>query len=115
MEKVLKYSILRYSPFSLPDKEAVLCILFSEETIGYHSFYYIQDLTQIQSFDDQLDLSILQDLLIGISEEAKETKFDIDSFIKFYINDYKFDKPRIITYQDLKETIATIKKVYFKS
>ena len=115
MEKVLKYSIFRYSPYLLPGKETVLGILFSEETTGYRSFYYTKDLTQIQFFDDKLDPSILQDLLIGISEEVKEEKFDIDSFIKFYINDYKFDKPRIITYQDLEETIATIKKAYFKS
>ena len=117
MKKILKFSILKYSPILSSGEEIILGIIFSEEAIGYHSFYYIQDLDHIKFFDDKLDLSILKDLLVGIKEEVDgewfDKDFNINSFIKFYINDYKFDDLQIIEYQDLEKAIVTLKKIYF--
>lgn len=118
MEKILKYSVLRYSPSLLSGERINLGIVFSEETTGYHSFYYAQNLSRIKRFDDELDLSVLKELLMGIEEEVEgdwfDKEFSIDSFVKFYINDYRFDDPQAIIYQDLEETITSLKKAYFR-
>lgn len=118
MEKILKYSVLRYSPSALAGERINIGIVFSEEATGYHSFYYAQNLSRIKRFDDELDLSVLKDLLQGIEEEVEGDWFDkgfsIDSFVKFYINDYRFDDPQAIIYLDLEETITSLKKAYFR-
>ena len=118
MEKVLRYSVLRYSPSLLSGEKINLGIVFSEESTGYHSFYYARNLSRINSFDDEIDIPVLKDFLIGIEEEVAgdwfSTGFDIDSFIRFYINDYKFDSTQAILYHDLEEMITTLKKTYFR-
>lgn len=118
MEKVLRYSVLRYSPSLLSGEKINLGIVFSEESTGYHSFYYARNLSRIKSFDDEIDIPVLKDFLVGIEEEVAgdwfSTGFDIDSFIRFYINDYKFDSTQAILYHDLEEMITTLKKTYFR-
>ena len=118
MEKVLKYSILRYSPSILAGEKINLGILFSEESVGYHSFYYTRNLGRIKSFDDELNKSVIKEFLLGIEEEItsewQDDYFDIDKYIKYYINDYKFESPQVIMYDDLNAVISRLKKAYFR-
>ncbi len=118
MEKVLKYSVLRYSPSILSGERINLGILFSEESIGFHSFYYTHRLNRIKSFDDEIDKSVLRDFLIGIEEEASgkwyHDSFDINKFTKYYINDFQFETPQAIIYDNLDTVITRLKKAYFR-
>ena len=118
MEKILKYSVLRYSPSTLSGERINLGILFSEESTGMHSFYYTKNLNRIKSFDDELDKTALKELLIGISKEVEgewnNTGFDIQKFTKYYINDFKFDRIQAITYETIEKIISELQKVYFR-
>lgn len=85
MSKLLKYSVLRYSPSVLSGESINLGILFSEENIGYYSFRFTRNLARIKSFDDELNREALFDLLTGIKEEvdleSNQKIFKIDRFI----------------------------------
>ena len=83
MEKVLKFSVLRYSPSSISGETINLGILFSDETCGFCSFKYAQKLERVLKFDDTLKREELVNLLGGIEEEVSSCNgqiFDIDSF-----------------------------------
>lgn len=118
MEKVLTYSVLRYSPSALSGERINLGILFAEESTGYHSFYYTQNLGRVKHFDDGLNTTILKEFLRGIEEEVagdwNKENFSIRKFVKYYINDYKFEKPQAIVYDNLKDTINSLVKTYFR-
>ena len=118
MEKVLKYSVLRYSPSAISGEKINLGILFAEESLGYHSFYYTKNLGRVKHFDDGLNPTILKDFLRGIEEEIagewNKEDFDIHKFIKYYINEYRFEKPQAIIYDDFKETMNRLVKTYFR-
>lgn len=118
MNKTLKYSVLRYSPAKVSGELINLGILFCEESINYHAFYYSKNIARILKFDDMLDSRVLKDFLYGImrdvEEYSNEMQFDIDDYVKFYINDYEFDKPKIIEYDDLDTIIGALKKTYFR-
>ena len=54
----------------------------------------------------------------GIEEEVagdwNKENFSIRKFVKYYINDYKFEKPQAIVYDNLKDTINSLVKTYFR-
>ncbi len=118
MKKTLKYSVLKYSPAKIPGEFINIGILFSEEAVNYHAFYYSKNIARITKFDDVIDANVLRDFLFGIKQDVEEydydENFDIDYYVKFYINDYKFEKPKTIEYEDLEEIIDALKKTYFR-
>ncbi len=116
MEKKLKYSVLRYTPSLLAGESINLGILFSDISSGFHSFYYSSNQSRIRSFDDEINPKTLKLLLEGIKVDVeKEGKeFILDDFIKFYINNYRFDTPKELNYKKLDETISDLKTVYFR-
>ena len=111
MERILKFSVLRYSPSSISGETINLGILFSDETCGFCSFKYAQKLERVLKFDDTLKREELLNLLGGIEEEVSSCNgqiFDIDSFVKFYINGYSFSKPQKIVYEDINAAIEEL-------
>lgn len=118
MSKLLKYSVLRYSPSVLSGESINLGILFSEENAGYYSFRFTRNLARIKNFDDELNREALFDLLTGIKEEvdleSSQKSFKIDRFIRFYINNYKFESPHTIVYDDLDGIVEDLYKSYFR-
>ena len=118
MEKLLKYSVLRYMPSKLSGEKINLGILFSEENTGYHSFYCTKNFQRIKYFDDELEKKTLRDFLTEIKEDVESEwnreNFDIDEFIKFYINSFCFEKTASIIYEDLDSMIESLKKAYFR-
>ena len=118
MEKLLKYSVLRYMPSQLSGEKINLGILFSEENTGYHSFYYTKNFQRIKNFDDELDKKTLRNFLEEIKEETEsewdKKRFNIDEFVKFYINNFYFEKTASIIYEDLESMVESLKKSYFR-
>lgn len=118
MSKLLKYSVLRYFPSIVAGESINLGILYSEEKTGYCSFRFTQNISRIKSFDDELDRDALLDLLKGIEEDVKSDsgkgKFNIDRFIKFYINNFRFDQPQTIVYEKLDTIVERLYKSYFR-
>ncbi len=116
MEKLLKYSVLRYSPSIISGERINLGILFSEESIGFHMFRYTARLSRVRNFDDEVDLKSLRALLRGIAKEVEGSNqdFDISAYIKYYINDFAFEKPNTIIYEDLDKTVNDLYGAYFR-
>ena len=118
MKKSLKYSVLKYShSASSPDKETNLGILFLEESTGYRFFYHVEDLERIAGLDEKLSKPAIKEFLLGVEEEVSDNwhgnSFDMERFIKYYINDYKFDTPKTVKYDDLDTAIAELIKTNF--
>ena len=116
MKKSLKYSILKYSPFTSPNKETNLGILFLEESTGYRFFYHVEDPERIAGLDEKLSKPAIKEFLLGIKEEVSDDRynngFDIDRFIKYYINDFRFDTTKTVQYDDLDTSIAGLIQNY---
>jgi len=62
---------------------------------------------------------MVKELLKQIKEDVEGTlfsydSFDIDDYVKFYINDFWFEKPKQIVYEDLTEVLDSLYKTYFR-
>jgi len=119
MDKVLKYSVLRYSPSTIAGEMINLGILFFEEDLDYREFRYSKKFSRLSSFDDEINIELVKKLLQSIKFEVERTvlnygRFCIESFTEYYINDYCFEKPKMIKYDDLHESIEMLNKAYFR-
>ena len=106
MEKILKYSVLRYSPSTFSGEKINLGIIFYDLQSGYREFKYSKKFSRLATFDDEIDLKMVKKLLQGIADDVAGNiftydKFDIDQYTKFFVSDFSFDKPKIIQYDYL--------------
>lgn len=117
-DRVLYYSVLRYKPYRLSGEVINLGILFSEPSVGFAKFYSINRFSRLASFDDEIDIKNVQDMLKSIKREVdsilKSRGFDIEKYIEFYIGKIAFDAPKMIQYEDLEERVAQIRKIYLR-
>ena len=116
-EKVLEYSVLRYSPST--GERINLGILFNEQQMHFMDFKFTKSLTRLSRFDDEININMVRLLLASIKEEVEGSIFDykeksINEFIKFYDNDFSFDPPLSITYEELNSTMERLMQVYFR-
>ena len=100
----LYYSIFKYK--SIP-----LGVLFHEPTFVHRAFKYIPDLHKFEVLCTEIDVKIVEKLLVGIKEQVEAAKsFNIEDFIRFYLNDFHFEEMRCEEYGDLDGTIERIVK-----
>lgn len=119
MEKLLKYSVLRYSPSTIAGEKINLGIIFCDEENGYREFRYSKKFSRLASFDDEIDIDMVKELLKGIQEDVEGTlftysDFDIDKYTKYYVNDFSFERPKAVAYDDLNEMVTRLHKTYFR-
>ena len=115
MKKTMEYSVLRYIPSQAAGEAINLGILFYDKPTGYCNFRHTQNYNRIIAFDREISKNNLEVLLEGIEQEViKDNKreFDINKFIKYYINSFKFEKPRLIEYEDLNEIQDELFRLY---
>lgn len=119
MKKVLRYSVLRYSPSKISGERINLGIAFSDEQQGIHEFRHTNKFKRIAEFDDELSIDVVKKLLKGIKTDIDNSlftngHFDLDEYIKFFINDFCFDEPKTIYYEDWDAAVERINKAYFR-
>lgn len=119
MGKFLKYSVLRYSPSKVAGEKINLGIIFSDMESDYKEFRYTKRFSRLSTFDDEIDISMVKKLLQSISDDVfgnifTYNSFDIDQYTRFFVNDFTFEKPKLIEYDDLNETIKKLHKTYFR-
>lgn len=119
MEKMLKYSVLRYSPSTVAGEKINLGIIFCDEENGYREFRYSKKFSRLANFDDEIDINMVKELLKGIQEDVEGTlftysDFDIANYTKYYVNDFCFDRPKTVAYDDLNEIVTRLYKTYFR-
>lgn len=114
MDKILKYSVLRYSPSNVSGEKINLGIIFYDVASGYSEFKYSKKLSRLSNFDDEIDVVIVKKLLQSIAEDVISMQFDIEQYTKYFVNDFSFDKPKLIQYTDLDDMIIRLYKTYFR-
>lgn len=119
MEKILKYSVLRYSPSAIAGEKINLGIIFYDIETGYREFKYSRRFSRLATFDDEIDVQMVKQLLQNISDEVARSmvegnNFDISEYTKFFISDFSFEEPKSISYEDLDEIIQNLHKTYFR-
>lgn len=97
--KQLEYSILKYHSQQF-NENIVLGILLSDKNNKQHNFYYIENLEILLKYKEEINCDLVKKLLESIKEETKNTNFDIHKFIKYYINDFYFEKIQIVNYNN---------------
>lgn len=116
MKKTLKYSILRYMPSHVTGESINLGILFYDQPTGRCQFRHTRNYNRIMAFDEEISRKSIEVLLEGIEQEVNKgnkESFDMDKFIKYYINNFKFEKPHSIEYDNLDETQERLFTEYF--
>jgi len=118
-KKMMKYSVLRYSPSRVAGEHINLGIIFDAPKDNYLEFRYVRKYARLAAFDDELNIDNVKTLLRNIKEDISGNifignTFDIEDYVKFYINDFCFEKPKTIAYDDVKEVIDTLHRSYFR-
>ena len=110
----LKYSVLRYSPSPISGEQINLGILICDESTDYREFYSTEKYSRLIAFDDELDIDLIHMLLCGIREVVTDMakKFDMEEFIRFYINAFHFDDIKSITYDEMDKTLEYLRITY---
>lgn len=119
MKKIMQYSVLRYSPRQITGEQINLGIIFDAPDDNYREFRWTKKFNRLTAFDDEVDVSVVKTLLQNIKEDVEGTVlsagvFDIEQYVKFYINDYHFEKPKKILYDDIHEIVESLNKTYFR-
>lgn len=104
MKKHVKYSVLRYSPSAVAGERINLGMVVYDELLNISKFRYTKQFRRINSFDDEIDISAVKHILQDIKDEIEGTHpdapMDIENFIRYYDNDFAFDSPKMIEYDD---------------
>ena len=118
MKNTLRYSVLRYSPSKIAGETINLGIIYADEQNDVREFKHTQKLARIKKFDDEISLDVVKDLLKGIQFDINNSllnrSFSLDEYIKFYINNFFFDEPKLIYYENWEATVERINKLYFR-
>ena len=105
----LHYSIFKY-------KTIPLGIIFHEPFIDYRAFQYTHDISRLSQLATEFDLDIVEKLLEGIKEEVEhKDAFDIEEFIRFYINDFHFEEIQIVCCDNIENMIAYLAKFHLST
>ena len=118
MKKHVIYSVLRYSPSAVADERINLGMVVYDELLNISKFRYTKQFRRINSFDDEIDISAVKHILQDIKDEIEgthaDTPMDVENFIRYYDNDFAFDSPKMIEYDDFDETFDRLFKIYFR-
>lgn len=119
MSKILKYSVLRYSPSTVSGERINLGIIFCDMESGYREFRYSRKYTRLLTFDDEIDLTMVKKMLQGIADDVQGNiftydTFDIEQYTKFFVNNFSFEKPKSICYDKLEDIMERLHKTYFR-
>lgn len=117
MKSTLKYSVLRYVPHIDSGESINIGILISDIDCKYKEFYYTSNLNRIKSFDDEVNIRRLKSYLNSMTKDVEMldfNSFNIDNYVRFYINSINFADVTLLKYDDIKDAILSLKKLYLR-
>jgi hypothetical protein len=110
----LKYSILSYHPSFMTEKSINIGVLIHCVDNGMIKFEKIKQWKRLENFDNELNINFVKIFLEGIEETISNSgDFNIDNFIKIYVNEFKFSKVNCIELES-EEQIENIYKNILK-
>lgn len=115
-DKCLTYSVFRYVPSKMAGESINLGVLYVDEQNKKAQFSSIKKTSRLCSFDDEVDSKSVLELLKSIEKdvEREHLDFSLDSFIKFYINSFCFDKPQKVSYDDFEDKVEQLNKIFLR-
>lgn len=118
-KKMMKYSVLRYSPSRVAGEHINLGIILDAPMDNYRDFRSIKKFSRLSAFDDDLNIEKVKSLLHDIKDDVAGNifignAFDIEEYVKYYINDFCFEKPKTIAYDSIDEIVGSLHKAYFR-
>lgn len=120
MKNNIKFSVLSYYPNFLNNENINLGILFHNIETCKVEFIITKNWKRVISFDDEIDLEFTKAFLQGIKLECENSLFDmkedfsLKEYIKFYINQFKFNKIIESTSKNFNEFIIKTTKYYLR-
>lgn len=106
---LLFYSTFKYATIPLG-------IIFHSPEAGVQTFIYVEDLSRMAKFDNEINLKLVHCLLLGIKEDIEsQQNFSIREFTKYYVNEFRFDDEQTVKTDDITHTIEDLKKSILSS
>lgn len=112
----VEFSVLCHYP-SLISKDCIsIAVLFLNSDTRECRLRKIKNWRRVQSFNDELDIELVKLQLCGIETEiqeiAKEPKFKLQDYTKFYVNTLKFSGVTTIRTDDFDEFVNESSRQY---
>lgn len=117
---IVRFSVLSYYPSFITEENINIGILFYISNINKAIFCATKNWDRVRAFDDELNINFMKDYLKGVSYEIESTLFnfnsvfDIEGFVKYYVNEYKFSTVQSIECENADTFIEETKKIYLK-
>lgn len=118
MERI-SYAVLKYYNSIISEECLCVGIAFQNLSTGERYFNYIKNYQRLQIFDDEIDTNFVKLYLGSIQEEIEpnifnfNTPFDLNLYVKNYVNEFKFSKV-FTTDTDDPLFVQNITKLYLK-
>lgn len=112
----IEYAALNYYHSPISDECLCIGVLFNNITTGQRDFKYISNFRRFHSFDDEADINFVKLYLRGIQEETEnyKQKFDLDSYVKVYANEFRFSSIRTLAVNENENYVEDLSKIYLK-
>lgn len=118
MDKILLFSVLRYSPSKVSGEYINLGVLYSDPTTNKASFSYTQKRKRLEEFDDTVDSKQVFSMLKSIKQEVRDLtnkdSFNIEKYTRYYINNFCFDTVQKIVFDDFEERIRQLDRTFLR-
>lgn len=117
---IIKFAILSYYPSIIATENINVGIIFFNVNSNERRFYHLKNWNRLQSFDDELDISFMKDYLFGLKSQVEENllnlkkAFDIETFVKYYVNELRFSDIHTATVDDIDEFEILTRKIHMR-
>lgn len=125
MEKIFKYSILRYVPEQHREEFINIGLVFHCPEDRYSNIRFTSNFSRVKTFDDELDIDFIKIVLDGMKEDFVRTstisgptekeladKNFLDKSTMFYVNQLQFSPIRTMISYDIQKDEDDLFKTY---
>ena len=129
MERLCKFTILRYVPDEVREEFINIGLLFHSPEDGEIRFQTTRNYSRVLAFDDEIDISFLKLVIEGIRNDFTLSTVDgptlsdlknwsfLDKATSIYVNQLQFSEIKVISSKDIEADFEKLFKtfVYFDS
>lgn len=108
----IEYALLRYYPRIASDESMVVGVLAQDIDTAETRVTALVSGDEIEAFDPEADGEFLESYITGMDNDVAEAAshdFDMEEYMRFYVNELRFDEMRsadVCYLYDLEEILA---------